>query len=427
MSRMMKELYRLLKVKALRTNVYHPATDGLCERFNRTLKSMIRKFVLEDARYWHQWLDPLLFAAREVPQASTGFSPFELLYGRRPRGVLDLIKENCVEGSSDSKNEIQYVMDLRAKLHSLGVMSREHLHQAQENQKRLYDRGTRLRDLTPGDKVLVLLPTSSTKLLAKWQGPFVVTRRVWDVDYEVVGQDRGDSRQIYHINLLKRWIDVVPVAFATTLPEGEEFGPEVPTPGPVPPVGRGEDLSGSQAADVGSLQLQFANVFSPLPGRTPLITHNIETQPGLTVQTRPYRLPVHKQDVVRRKLAAMLELGVVEESHSDWCSPVVLVGKPDGSVRFCVDYRRVNAVSKFDAYPMPRIDELVDRLGMATYYMTLDCTKGYWQPRKNVLLHSARSLPVQGASVRVVRGPGHVSAIDGPCVTASCCICCCLH
>ena len=54
-------------------------------------------------------------------------------------------------------------------------------------------------------------------------------------------------------------------------------------------------------------------------------------------------------------------------------------GEPDGSVRFCVDYRRVNAVSKFDAYPMPRIDELVDRLGMATYYTTLDCTKRYWQ------------------------------------------------
>ena len=377
MSRTIKELYGLLKVKAIRTSVYHPATDGLCERFNRTLKSMIRKFVLEDARNWHQWLDPLLFAVREVPQASTGFSPFDLLYGRRPRGVLELIKENWEEGSSDSKNKIEYVMDLRAKLHSLGVMSREHLRQAQENQKRLYDRGTRLRDLTPGDKVLVLLPTSSTKLLAKWQGPIVVTRRVGDVDYEVVRSDRGDARHIYHINLLKRWNDVVPVAFATTLPEGEEFGPE--GPGPIPPVGRGEDLSGSQAADVVTLQLQFADVFSPLPGRTPLITHDIETQPGLTVRTRPYRLPVHKQDVIRRELAAMLELGVVEESHSDWCSPVVLVGKPDGSVRFCVDYRRVNAVSKIDAYPMPRIDELVDRLGMFTYYTTLDCTKGYWQ------------------------------------------------
>ena len=173
-----------------------------------------------------------------------------MLYGRKPRGVLDLIKENWEEGSSDSKNEIQYVMDLRAKLHSLGVLSREHLHRAQESQRRLYDRGTRLRNLTPGDKVLVLLPTSSTKLLAKWQGPFVVTRRVGDVDYEVARTDRGESKQVYHINLLKRWNDAVPVAFASTLPEKEELGPDVPSPGPHPPVGQGEGLSGSQARDV---------------------------------------------------------------------------------------------------------------------------------------------------------------------------------
>ena len=96
------------------------------------------------------------------------------------------------------------------------------------------------------------------------------------------------------------------------------------------------------------------------------------------MRTSPYRLPIHIQDVVWRELETMLELGVVEESHSDWCSPVVLVWKPDGSVRFCVDYRRVNAVSKFDAYPMPRIDELMDRLGMATNYTTLDSTEGYW-------------------------------------------------
>jgi transposase InsO family protein len=84
MSRTIRELYGLLKVKAIRTSVYHPVMEGLCERFNQTLKSMIRKFVHEDARNWHQWLDPLLFAVREVPQASTGFSPFELPLGLRP-------------------------------------------------------------------------------------------------------------------------------------------------------------------------------------------------------------------------------------------------------------------------------------------------------------------------------------------------------
>ena len=112
MSRTLGELYGLLGIKSIRTIVYHPQTDGLVERLNKTLKSMIRKFVHKDSRNWDRWLDPLLFAVREVPQALTGFSPFELLFGRTPRRVLDLVKESWEEGQSPSKNEVQYVLDL---------------------------------------------------------------------------------------------------------------------------------------------------------------------------------------------------------------------------------------------------------------------------------------------------------------------------
>ncbi len=137
MSHTLNELYELLGIKSIRTSVYHPQTDGLVERFNRTLKSMVRKFVKEDAKNWDKWLEPLLFAVREVPQASTGFSPFELLYGRQPRGVLDVIKEAWEEGPSNSRSEIQYVLDLRAKLHTLGRLSMGNLLQAQDRQSQL--------------------------------------------------------------------------------------------------------------------------------------------------------------------------------------------------------------------------------------------------------------------------------------------------
>ncbi len=167
------ELYGLLNIKSIWTSVYPPQTDSLVEHLNKMLKSMIGKFVHEDGRNWDRWLDPLLFAVQEVSQASTGFSPFELLFGRRLCGALDLVKESWEQGPSLGKNEVQYVLDLKAKLHTLGQLSWK---KAQECQQHLYNRGTRLRQFAPGDKVLVLLPSSSSKLLAKWQGPLVVTR-----------------------------------------------------------------------------------------------------------------------------------------------------------------------------------------------------------------------------------------------------------
>ncbi len=167
---------------------------------------------------------------------------------------------------------------------------------------------------------------------------------------------------------------------ATAVSGEDDLGPEVITKIQSLTLAPGGDLhSPSQLTDVARLQKDFADVFSPRPGRTNLIQHHIETEPDVVVRSRPYRLPEHKKKVVQSELEAMLEMGVIEESHSDWASPIVLVPKTDGSVRFCVDYRKVNAVSKFDAYPMPRVDELLDRLGTARFYSTLDLTKGYWQ------------------------------------------------
>ena len=70
---------------------------------------------------------------------------------------------------------------------------------------------------------------------------------------------------------------------------------------------------------------------------------------------------------------------MIKKSQSAWSNPIVLVGKPDDTVRFCNDFRKLNNVSEFDAYPMPRVDELIESLGNARFITTLDLTKGYWQ------------------------------------------------
>lgn len=100
-SGLFSEVMDLLLIQHLRTSPYHAATNGLVERFNGTLKKMLSKLVSEQPQNWDRFINPLLFAYREVPQDSTGFSPFELLYGRTPRGPLSLLYSSWKGTSAD--------------------------------------------------------------------------------------------------------------------------------------------------------------------------------------------------------------------------------------------------------------------------------------------------------------------------------------
>ena len=117
----------------------------------------------------------------------------------------------------------------------------------------------------------------------------------------------------------------------------------------------------------------------PTLGQVEIVKHNINVGDATPIKQQPYRVPLAKKCLIDEEVEKLLVKEIIRPSISPWSSPIVLVSKPDGSIRFCIDYRKVNSVTKKDAYPLPRIDETLHALGGATYFTTLDLQSGYWQ------------------------------------------------
>ena len=116
-------------------------------------------------------------------------------------------------------------------------------------------------------------------------------------------------------------------------------------------------------------------------GETDLVQMEIDTGSAPPRRQPVRRMPFAVRQEVAKQLKNMQQSGVIEPSSSPWASPIVMVHKKDETHRFCVDYRALNAVTKPDLYPLPRIDDLLDQLGKSRYFSTLDLASGYWQIR----------------------------------------------
>ncbi|CAM4657216.1 unnamed protein product [Caretta caretta] len=160
-------------------------------------------------------------------------------------------------------------------------------------------------------------------------------------------------------------------------PEGVYY--EGKCAGGVEEVNLSMTLGRIQRQQIQELCTSYAPTFSATPGLTERAYHSIDTGNAHPIRVQPYRVSPQAKIAIEREIQDMLQMGVIRPSESAWASPVVLVPKPDGEIRFCVDYRKLNAVTRPDNYPMPRTDELLEKLGRAQFISTLDLTKGYWQ------------------------------------------------
>jgi transposase InsO family protein len=401
---LMQEVNKFLSIKGVRTTPWHPSTNGLTERMNGVLKQMLRKMTLEQPKQWDRYIPALLFAYREVPQESLGFSPFQLLYGRTVKGPIKVLRQIWTEEeeSEEVKTTAQYIVDLRNKMEETCQIARENLCQASKKQAKYFNRTARHRQLNVGDKVLLLLPEKRNKLELRWKGPYTVKRKMSDHDYEI---QIGTRNKIYHVNLLKKYHqrdedmehphedleeteeESVAIVIDGDNPDvvGDSFTPssvELPSTTRRETVHNckyGPKLPERRRKELQKICERFPDNFSDVPTPTTIEECEIDLTDDKPVYVRQYPIPHSRIGLVEEEVEKMLDLNVIEPAKSPFNAPIVLVDKKEqGQVRFCCDYRRLNAKTVFDAEPITDVEHLFSQLKDCKYFSKLDLCKGYW-------------------------------------------------
>ena len=142
--------------------------------------------------------------------------------------------------------------------------------------------------------------------------------------------------------------------------------------------GIGEELRDELCTLLIEHQYSFAFETSDL-GHTELVKHTIDTQGQGPIRQRAYRFSPHQRETAQEIIDELLRFKIIQPSLSPWAAPIVLVKKKTGDVRLCVDYRKLNAITKKDSFPLPRIDDVLDMLDGQKFFSTIDLASGYWQ------------------------------------------------
>ena len=400
-SDLMSEIDKLLSIKPLFTTPYHPMGNGACEKMNGTLKSVLRKICADHPKEWHKYLPCALFACREIPHDSLGFSPFELLYGRRVRGPLSVLSDlwENPQLNEETRNSYLYVLELRNRLEETAQIAADNLKTSAALYKSYFDVKSQKRSFKVGDEVLLLLPTDKNKLIMKWKGPFKILERYGPADYLI---DMKTRQQIFHANMLKRYFRRTTVQNLNVIDDvstvemvldgGSRF--QIVQASVVEstddsivtlPVSDHEnvninpDLDESKTADLIQILKENADVISSIPGTTNTLEHKIDVTCSEPIRKKAYPVPESLKEVFVAEVDKMLDLGIIEPSCSPYSSPPVLVKKSNSEYRMCIDFRAINSITKFDAEPMPTIEGDLPKFVGSKFISEIDMCKAYHQ------------------------------------------------
>ena len=231
---------------------------------------------------------------------------------------------------------------------------------------------------------------------ARYFGPYVVKKKESDLNYVIVTPDRRKQQQSCHVNMLKpyfgrtkteRCANIVSSG-SYTRDTAEELD-ELSNLSQTPKLSNSDilqqmdsklnHLEPRQQADIERLVRDYSHLFLDVPSRTAMISHDVDVGDAAPIKQHPYRLNPSKQEYLNKEINYLLKNDLIEPSQSSWSSPCILVPKPDGTYRMCTDYRKINNITKTDTFPIPRMDDCVDKIDNAKYASKFDLLKGFWQ------------------------------------------------
>ncbi|GBM03940.1 Retrovirus-related Pol polyprotein from transposon 17.6 [Araneus ventricosus] len=391
-SALTSEFFERFGIKICHSSVYHPQSNPV-ERFHRTVKRLLRALCLEAGEVWEKNLPSALLALRTVTHESIGFSPSELVFGKNLRTPETLLYEKWFEPEEVESPVTEYVFQLINRLKRCQEVAVKQMEELQVKRKKWYDKNAVKREFKEGDLVLVLATGRGNKFGIQWMGPGTIQNKISETNYAVEIPGKRERSQIYHINMLKRYhkrpeaVNLVELEMwdATQIDNDLDF-PFIETNPNIydfqeitESSALSERLEPDQIDQLRQLLGKYSTSFSNEPGLTNLVTHDIQLINDKPVRSKPYRSSHRQNEILKTEVQRMLDLKIVEVGESDYTSPMILVEAPGKDPRPCVDYRRLNEVTRTEFSPLPNIEERVERVAGALYITVLDFAKGYWQ------------------------------------------------
>ena len=250
-SKLIAEVCHLLNIHKTRTTPYHPQSDGLVERFNRTLLDMLSTCTKDYPFDWEHHIRKVCMAYNSSVQASTGYTPFYLMFGRQARLPLDVMYETSRPTSSSPG---EYALALQKQLRTAYDLVRERLSKTHLRQRELYNQKVHGQPHKPGD--LVWLHSSVArkgprrKLSHQWTGPFKVIKRLSDATYRIQHGLRKNQQKVVHFDRLKPCPDNMRFDHVVPRPTPIQVDTNVQPSTPSDTVGRNLEFIGEEDDDI---------------------------------------------------------------------------------------------------------------------------------------------------------------------------------